>query len=298
MAGYAQRVVIQDEWPEAVPSDSGNASQAGSAVGAEPAEAELARLVRTIEAEIIPRLMLAHRAPRDAVALSDAADCLPPCSEDVAEFARLVLAHEVPGIVARVQSLRARGLPLEAVYLHVLAPVARHLGDLWLADVADFTEVTVGLCRLQQVLRELGCEFTAEGAHAVSGRRALLVPMPGEQHAFGAQMVAQFFRRSGWDVHSEPVADAAHLVRLVRREAFDLVGLSVSREGAVNALASIVGAVRRASRNRKVCILVGGALLLAHPEHVATVGADATAQDGPQAVEQAETLLGLLAKRR
>ncbi len=297
MAGYAQRVVVEEDWsPDA--ADPTATSRAAVRPQVREADAELGRLVRTIEAEIIPRLMLAHRAPRDAVALSHSVDCLPPCSEDVAEFARVVLTQEVPGIVGRVQSLRARGLPLEALYLHVLAPAARHLGDLWTADIADFTEVTVGLCRLQQVLRELGGEFTSEDSQPVSGRRALLAPMPGEQHAFGAQMVAQFFRRAGWDVHSESAAEAGQLLRLVKRESFDVVGLSVSRDGAVPELAALIVALRRASRNRRMCVLVGGALLLAHPEHVAALGADAMAKDGPQAVEQADTLLGLTAKRR
>jgi methanogenic corrinoid protein MtbC1 len=298
MAGYGQRIVAQHDWSEDAFAEALVPSRVAPGSPRRQTEADLAQLVRAIEAEIIPRLMLAHRAPRDAAALRDASDCLPPCSDNVAEFARFVLAHEVPEVLARVHALRARGLPLEAVYLHVLAPVARHLGDLWLADVADFTEVTVGLCRLQQVLRELAAEFTAEDAQPVSGRRALLVPLPGEQHSFGAQMVAQFFRRAGWDVCSDPVWDVAQLSRLVRRESFDLVGISVSRDGAVSALGDAVSAVRQSSRNPRACILVGGALLLAHPEYVAKVGADATARDGRQAVEQAETLLGLVAKRR
>jgi methylmalonyl-CoA mutase cobalamin-binding domain/chain len=298
MAGYAQRVVVETDWSEGAGVDGSTGARSSPAAVAGQAEAELTRLVRTIEAEIIPRLMLAHRAPRDAVALSHAADCLPPCSENVAEFARQVLSEEVPTLLARAHALHRQGLPLEAIYLHVLAPAARHLGELWLADVADFTEVTVGLCRLQQLLRELGAEFTSEDAQPVSGRRALVVPIPGEQHAFGAQMVAQFFRRAGWDVHSEPAGEAAQIVRLVRRDAFDVVGLSISRECAVADLGALVGAIRRASRNRRVCVLVGGAVVTAHPEVVASVGADATAKDGPQAVEQAETLLGLVAKRR
>jgi methanogenic corrinoid protein MtbC1 len=296
MAGYAQRVVVETDWGEGGGAE-GSGVRSAQAPGAR-ADAELARLVRTIEAQIIPRLMLAHRAPRDAVSLANAAHCLPPCSDDVAEFARLVLSEEVPTLVARAHALRNQGLPLEAIYLHVLAPAARHLGDLWLADVADFTEVTVGLCRLQQLLRELGAEFTSEDAHFVSGHRALVVPAPGEQHAFGAQMVAQFFRRAGWEVHSEAAVENAQVIRLVRREAFDVVGFSISRESAVAPLGTLIGAVRRASRNRRVCILVGGTLLLSRPDIVAAVGADATAKDGPHAVEQAETLLGLVAKRR
>ena len=55
-----------------------------------------------------------------------------------------------------------RGASVETLYLDLLAPTARHLGDLWDADVCDFTEVTVGLGRLQQVLHELSPAFQSE----------------------------------------------------------------------------------------------------------------------------------------
>jgi methanogenic corrinoid protein MtbC1 len=43
--------------------------------------------------------------------------------------------------------------------------------------------------------------------------------------------------------------------------------------------------------------MVGGPVFLAHPELVAMVGADATAADGRQAVQQAQRLLMLIPSR-
>ena len=59
-----------------------------------------------------------------------------------------------------------------------------------------------------------------------------------------------------------------------------------------------IRALRRASRNRAIGVLVGGPLFIDHPELVARVGADATAIDGGQAPIQAQNLLALLARRR
>ena len=155
----------------------------------------------------------------------------------------------------------------------------------------------MALCRLQQLLHELGPAFRGEVEHREHGRRALLVPVPGEQHSFGLFMVAEFFRRAGWDVASGPPGSVAELVRLVRGEWFAVVGLSVSSDAKLDALASSIRAIRRASRNRAIGVLAGGPVFLEHPELVALVGADATATDGRQATVQARNLLALMARR-
>ncbi len=248
----------------------------------------LANLASTIETQVIPRLMLAHRAPAAAPGERDA-----PGSAEVAELAALVVAHDANVAHSYVEALRARGTSLETVYLELLAPAARHLGRLWEADLCDFTEVTLGLCRLQQVLNDLSAEFHADLDAPQHGRRALLVPAPGEQHTFGLSMVAEFFRRAGWDVWGE-AASKDELVALVRVEWFAVIGFSVSSETRLEVLAGAVRAIRRASRNRCLGVLVGGRVFVEHPELVPFVGADATAVDARHACLQAETLRTLL----
>jgi methanogenic corrinoid protein MtbC1 len=256
----------------------------------------LVRLVRTIEAEVIPRLVLAHRAA-PGCPVERASDERVPDPAQAAELAGLVLTRDADVASAYVEALRARGTPIETLFLDLLAPAARHLGDLWSADLCDFLQVTVALCRLQQILHELGPAFRGEVEHREHGRRALLVPVPGEQHSFGLFMVAEFFRRAGWDVASGPPGSIAELVRLVRGEWFAVVGLSVSSDAKLDALASSIRAIRRASRNRAIGVLAGGPVFNEHPELAALVGADATATDGRQATAQARNLLALMARR-
>lgn len=260
--------------------------------GGDPA---LAQLVRTIEGEIIPRLMLAHREATPARSRTHAG--LAPGQADVEELVRLVLAHEADVACAFVSALREQGVPVEALYLDLLAPAARRLGDLWSADLSDFSEVTVGLCRLQRVAHSLRGNLPEEDEAQAGGRRALLVAVPGEQHTFGLSLVAEFFRRAGWSVTSEPLRTAQDLLDLVRREWFSIVGLSVSGDTRMAGLASVILGVRRVSCNRAVGVMVGGRIFNERPELVAQVGADATAPDGRQAVVQAQSLLDLLARR-
>jgi MerR family transcriptional regulator, light-induced transcriptional regulator len=254
------------------------------------------RLVRAIEQEIIPRLILSHRGA-SRTSSSSAADGAVPGPAEVLKFASLVLTADVAAAQTYVAALRERGTPVETLYLDLLAPAARHLGELWCADACDFSTVTVGLGRLQQVMHELSPAFAGELEHREHGRRALLVPVPGEQHTFGLLMVVEFFRRAGWDVWSGSRGTSYDLVRLVRSEWFAVVGLSVGSETRIDALATGIRAIRRASVNRDIGILVGGPIFIAHPELVARVGADATAMDGGQAALQAENLLTLLPHR-
>ena len=256
-------------------------------------ERGMARLVRTIEGEIIPRLMLAHRSGAGEAVSS------PPgpaglSAQDVQAFSRLVLKKDLAEATAFVEARRARGSSLEALYLDLLAPAARYLGELWEADLCDFTEVTFGLWRLQQLVRELSPAFQHEAEYRGHDRRALLLPAPGEQHSFGLFMVAEFLRRAGWDVWAGPEVSVEELLSIVRKEPFAVVGLSVSSEQRLEGLATTIHAIRRASRNRGVGVMVGGQIFKERPELVALVGADATALDGRQACLQAESLLRLL----
>lgn len=157
-------------------------------------------LAKAVEYEIIPRLMLAHRYPHECVAVMPVIEQVAP--EDVLEFARLVLHEDDASLKDSVMLLRSRGIPVQSIFLDLLAPVARHLGELWEKDLCDFTEVTIGLGRLQQVLRDNSADFSQPEAvnDAPPGRRILLAPCPGEQHTFGLSLVAEFFHRAGWDV--------------------------------------------------------------------------------------------------
>lgn len=259
-----------------------------------PAEAandtRMAQLARTIEEEIIPRLMLAHRAVAEPM-LAPVAVGRAITEADVKQFAKLVLSHEEDIAFATIQGLRARDVSVERIYLDLLAPTARYLGVLWEEDLCNFTDVTVGLGRLQRVLRELSPALGRSVEHPAQGRRVLLLPSPGEQHTFGLVMVAEFFRRSGWDVTGGAWAAGADAATLVAAEWFDVIGFSLGAEVHLQALAGSIAAVRHAACNRQLVVLVGGPLFGVHPEFVGQVGADGMTVDGREAPALAENLI-------
>lgn len=249
-----------------------------------------ASLLRTIEAEIIPRLMLAHgAAPNEA--LPGVPVTAASGEDQAAELAEIILRRDVVAARVYVQARRRAGMTVEALFLDLLAPVARRLGTMWEADECDFTQVTVGLWRLQQIVHEHSAVFLREGPAALAGRRALLIAAPGSQHTLGLLMVGEFFRRGGWEVEGDPTLSLAAACGRVAGVRFDLVGLSVGSECHIPGVRSAILALRQASLNPSVLVMVGGPIVGFRKDFVERVGADATSPDAASAVALADRLV-------
>jgi methanogenic corrinoid protein MtbC1 len=248
-------------------------------------------LAKAVEYEIIPRLMLAHRVPEECASHPlTARQSVTP--EDVAVFAELVLHEDDRAVRDCVIALRDRGVPIEAIFLDLLSPVARHLGEMWERDLCTFTEVTVGLGRLQKVLRENSAAFGQFNhvGRSEQGRRILLLPCPGEQHTFGLSLVAELFHRAGWDVVTCFLATDAAAV-MVQKDWYDVVGFSLGSESGVAKLRAAMALVRQVSQNPQVSIIAGGPIFLLHPEYGEQIQADAIITEGVHAPSQAEQLV-------
>lgn len=294
MDGLRQAATAAKQWRQ---SEADEPDPVGQSVdGAETASLahQRAKLACVIEGEIIPRLMMMHR---DLSAAGDGPAGLIPPPVDVPGFARIVVKDEASVAAAYISVLRAGGRSIESILLDVLAPTARHLGELWEADLCDFVDVTLGLARLQQVLRDISPPAPEIQDFADDNRRVLLAPAPGEKHTFGISVVEQFFRLAGFDVMAGSADLSLNVMETLRADYFGLVGFSLSCETRLAGLAARIRKIRRESRNPSIAIMVGGPLLLQKPDLLAQIGADATAVDGPTAVMRAQNLLAVRARR-
>jgi MerR family transcriptional regulator, light-induced transcriptional regulator len=248
---------------------------------------QMARLARSVEAELAPRLMLVRRGmgrpQRNSAVRMD-------CDEaDVAELVRLLIVHDFPFAHAYVDAVRQRGVTVQNLCLGLLAPAARLLGTYWEEDRASILEVTLGLCRLHQVLHRVCADVTpAQESTDTASFRALIACPPGEQHTFGAIMVGQFLRRGGWDVWNEFPGSADALLEAVQGNSFRIVGLSVGSERLIDDMPALIRGIRRASRNRDVAILLGGPLVGEVPNLAARLGADGASMDGRETLRWAQ----------
>lgn len=247
-------------------------------------------LARAIEGELIPRLMLAHRVEGGCLDLPEGRAGM--SSIDVERLVALALAPEEELAVCYVMAMRMRGVPADDLCLGLLAPAARRLGQMWEEDLCSFADVTYGLGRLQRILRELGPAFEQPRGALANGRRLLLLPAPGEQHTFGLLMVAKFFRHEGWDVELGLDPGGTNAAARVRANWFDLVGFSLGAAPAVPALRDAIHAIRKASTNPRVGIMVGGSIFSREPECAQAIGADMVTADGRNAPALAARLVG------
>jgi len=247
-----------------------------------------ARLQHAIETELLPRLMLANRASSHAFLDKAGPQVRPPDDSDVCTLADLLLVDDEGACESFVESFRDRQVSLDQVLLELLAPAARQLGDRWNADECDFTQVTVGLCRIQAIVFELHQVPPVLSVEAdMSGRRALLCSMPNSDHTLGVLMLAEFFRRANWDVWNDTCHHVAELEAVVSKDWFDLIGLSASTDAQAQSMQAVIASLRQASRNPGVVVMAGGPVFQCRPELVEQVGADLTALDARDAVEQA-----------
>jgi methanogenic corrinoid protein MtbC1 len=252
-------------------------------------------LSRVVETEILPRLARARCG--SAAALEGNRDPVGDwgtTDDETAALVTLLMSPDSDGAQTFIERLEARGVTPASLYLGIITAAARRLGELWEDDRCDFSVVTIGLGRLQQVIRSLSPGFQTEAVgRSAHAETALLLPAPGEQHTLGLLVLSEFFRREGWRVIGGPVSKGFDAVGLVRDGTVDVVGFSVGSSKRLDELTACISAVRKASRNRDLGIMVGGPLFLQRPELVARVGADTTAPDAPSAVRQARGLLAL-----
>ena len=186
-----------------------------------------------------------------------------------------------------IESLLERGVSMDVILVDLLAPAARMMGDMWVDDSCNFVDVTLGMTRIQHLFRQLRMPFGEFGGIAQNKGRVLLVPAPGEQHVFGLRVVEEFLLRDGWDVDCRLQASLNDVLYMVRDEAYDFIGFSLSGERLLEPLSSAIRLVRMNSRNRAIRIMVGGVFFAGQPDAGREIDADAITCDARAAVAKA-----------
>ncbi len=212
-------------------------------------------------------------------------------SADVLRLIGLLEITDLDGARDFLINRRLSGLPLTAINLNLLAPAARHMGELWNRDEWDFNAVTLGVANIQKLMRELAKLASDEVEQLGHHHRALLAPVEGENHTFGLSMLGDFFGRDGWDVWGGPGTKQDKLLSLAGSQFFDIVGLSIADERWLENARSTIAGIRRVSKNPNVKIMMGGPLVNKEPTLAAQLGADATGVNGAEALRTALTVI-------
>ncbi|MDT7950606.1 MAG: cobalamin-dependent protein [Acetobacteraceae bacterium] len=248
------------------------------------AQQRRAILTRAVQLQVIPQLL-----ERPALRSVGSAAVIEAHVRRLAGLSLQATSHEV---VDFVTGLMENGFDVERLYLGLLTPTAALLGTFWEDDLCTFADVTIGIGHLQTAMRALRPAFLNATAVLKPGApRAILMPLPGEQHTFGLAMLSTFFTRAGWDTWSGTVATAGELDSMMRGDWIDLIGFSISHDALLDTARHQVAAIRASSRNPAVVVMVGGLPFAGDGALALAIGADGTAQDGAQAVATAARLL-------
>ncbi len=161
--------------------------------------------------------------------------------------------------------------------------VARRLGVAWDEDRLSFTVVTIGVARLQAILREIGANWIANETAPGEIATVLLILPATEQHTLGAFVIAGWLRRNGISVRLSIAPSLADLTELLAIRRFDGAMISVATEDKLELCASLIKTLKSESTN-SLRVAVGGAVL-AQGHYVArSIGADVVTNDLTEAV--------------
>lgn len=232
---------------------------------------------QAVTAEIIPRLLMAHRARSEGEA--SRMDVPGICEDERHRFLRLILTAQPDDAELFLDGLAERGISNHDLLLDLMAGTARRLGELWDRDDADFTEVTLGLCTLHRLVRER--DWCGGTRPCLSGEapRVLLATFSGEQHLFGVSIVSEFFRQAGWAVSVTAGAPNTVVIESLAADWYDVLGLSSAYGHTVESAAAEIAAMRAGSKNPDIKVIVGGHAFDREPDLAARIGADAWADD-------------------
>ena len=177
---------------------------------------------------------------------------------------------------AAVDDALADGVPITDIYLEILQPALYEIGHRWAIDQLNVAEEHYATAVTQQLLDELSARMRMPPR---DGRLAVVSGTPGELHALGARMVADFLEADGWEViqlgASTPAPDLAELVDSERP---DIVALSTATAGSLPGIVDVLDRLRELEP--RPYLVVGGQFWTAETSLAASeLGADLVLRD-------------------
>jgi hypothetical protein len=253
-------------------------------------------LNKTIESEIIPRLLMGHNLGPNYDLSGDETSEIEVKQVEIVDFCQTLIDGPVEDCFSYIQSMQKSGHSLMSLYINLIPPSTRRLQELWENDENSFTEVTIALGRAQNLIHQLSPIFVNQSNFSDFQGNALLVNVPGSQHTLGILMLGEFFKLAGWNTTVEIDISGDELKDRIRLQACDLVAISVSCEAEWDTMESLLKEIKRFSKNKEVLTMVGGPLFDYKPELVSACSADVCTLTAEEAIQKVSVLLSQRAR--
>lgn len=154
----------------------------------------------------------------------------------------------------------AQGTRPEDLADFYIPAIARDLGDLWCVDQLSFAGVTIGVSRLQAMMRELGPSWASDNASGAAEGSILLVVLKDVYHTLGAIVLGSQLRRKGYSVKLLLGGKPQDIAKRIQQTKYDGIFISSSRGETLESLRQIIDVIK-ISMPCPPPLVVGGSIL-------------------------------------
>jgi len=248
-------------------------------------------LNKTIESEIIPRLLMGHKIESANQELDSQASDIKVKQVEIVDFCQKLLDGPIEECFTFIDTMQRSGHSLVSLYIDLIPASTRRLQQLWENDENSFTEVTMALGRAQNLIHQLSPIFISQGNFTDFQGNALLINAPGSQHTLGILILGEFFKLNGWNTTVEIEMTSAELKKRLDLQAYDLLAISISCEDQWGTMETLLSEVKKVSKNKGILTMVGGPLFDFKPELIQECSADACALTAEEAIKKVGDIL-------
>ncbi|MCC3153980.1 cobalamin-dependent protein [Hymenobacter sp. BT770] len=199
-----------------------------------------------------------------------------------ADYLSLLLAADRTAAQRLVLAEAEAGTDVRHLYLHVLQPAQREVGNLWHSGTISVAEEHYCTAATAGLMAQLQPYFQQTPRN---GRRLLAACVAGDLHTLGLQMVADFLEYDGWEVSYLGASTPLDSIRrMVAEQGVDLLLTAASMPHHVPLLRELVAGLRSDRATQHVRVLVGGRPFAHDAALWERTGADAWAANADEAV--------------
>lgn len=222
--------------------------------------------------------------------LSDQSETVAFQPAEIEKLSKALIDDNAGNAANMIEKQHESGLGVQEIYLGLLAPAARKLGEWWESDQITFAEVTIGTGRIYAIMRSLRIRF--EHAELPAAKSAFFASVPDETHMLGVKMAADLFRQSGWQIDVEAGLNHDTLLERITSSRHRLVGISAGGLHALPALARLILALRVSVPG--VRILISGNIVAEAIDSIRLMQVDVVTTDLEEAIAAMDRLWGEL----
>lgn len=248
-------------------------------------------LNKTIESEIIPRLLMGHKLESANRLADDQSSKIEVKQTEIVDFCQTLLDGPIADCFTFIDRMQKSGHSLVSLYMNLIPASTRRLQLLWETDENSFTEVTLALGRAQNLIHQLSPAFMSQGMLSEFQGNALLINAPGSQHTLGILIMGEFFKLNGWNTTVEIETTSANLKDRIHTQAYDLLAISISCEDQWGTMETLLNEVKKASKNKGILTMAGGPLFDFKPELIQECSADVCELTAEEAIKKVSDLI-------